>query len=159
MPAPPEQRGIGADREALVRLLRDEGSRVLATLVRTTGSLELAEDAVQDAVVKALELWSRAGVPPQPRAWLTVTARNRAIDLLRREARRADREIAAHSLALTSSLVVPAAEVVSDDLLRLVFTCCHPSLPLESQAALALRTLCGLTTTEVIAYGAESASL
>lgn len=130
-------------------MLRDEGSRVLATLVRTTGSLELAEDAVQDAVVTALDAWSRAGIPPQPRAWLTVTARNRAIDLLRREARRADKEMAADPLALTSDPALPAPEVVADDLLRLVFTCCHPSLPLETQTALALRTLCGLTTAEV----------
>ncbi|MDQ6949769.1 MAG: sigma-70 family RNA polymerase sigma factor [Actinomycetota bacterium] len=136
-------------REALVRLLRDEGSRVLATLVRTTGSLELAEDAVQDAVIKALDVWSRAGVPPQPRAWLTVTARNRAIDLQRREGRRADKEMAADFLALTGDGPVPAPEVVADDLLRLVFTCCHPSLPLEAQTALALRTLCGLTTAEI----------
>lgn len=122
---------------------------MLATLVRTTGSLELAEDAVQDAVVKALDVWSRAGVPQSPRAWLTVTARNRAIDLLRRETRRADKEGAADALALTSDPLPSAPEVVADDLLRLVFTCCHPSLPLETQTALALRTLCGLTTAEV----------
>jgi RNA polymerase sigma factor (sigma-70 family) len=149
VPAPPEDRSIQAGSDALVRLLRDEGARVLATLVRTTGSLELAEDAVQDAIVKALDLWSRAGVPSEPRAWLTVTARNRAIDLLRRETRRADKESAAVSLALTSDPVVPTPEVVADDLLRLVFTCCHPTLPVETQTALALRTLCGLTTAEV----------
>ncbi len=149
MPALPDNEPNGAGREALVRLVRDEGSRVLATLVRTTGSLELAEDAVQDAVVKALDVWSRTGVPRSPRAWLTVTARNRAIDLLRREARRSDKEGAGDLLAVTSAPLLPASEVVADDLLRLVFTCCHPSLPLETQTALALRTLCGLTVAEV----------
>jgi RNA polymerase sigma factor (sigma-70 family) len=136
-----------AGRVALVRLVRDEGSRVLATLVRTTGTLELAEDAVQDAIVKALEVWSVAGVPPEPRARLTTVARNRAIDLVRRETRRLDKEIAASTL-LTSDLD-PIPEVMDDDLLRLIFTCCHPSLGTETQSALALRTLCGFTTAEV----------
>ena len=76
---------------ALVRLVRDEGRRVLATLVRHTGDLQLAEDAVQDAVLRALDTWPRTGVPPQPRAWLTLTARNRAVDLVRREAARPGR--------------------------------------------------------------------
>ena len=132
----------------LVRLVRDEGSRVLATLVRTTGSLELAEDAVQDAIVKALDSWPRTGVPPEPRAWLTVVARNRALDLIRRESLRADKEAAAETLLAPES-PLPTPEVVDDDLLRLIFTCCHPSLGIETQAALALRTLCGLTTVEV----------
>jgi len=149
VPAPPDDQPNEAGREALVRLVRDEGARVLATLVRTTGSLEIAEDAVQDAVVNALKVWPRTGVPRCPRAWLTVTARNRAIDLLRRESRRADKEGAAEAPALTEDSLLAAPEVVADDLLRLVFTCCHPSLPLETQTALALRTLCGLTTAEV----------
>lgn len=149
MPAPPEGCPVQPGHEALVRLVRDEGSRVLATLVRTTGSLELAEDAVQDAVLKALDVWPRSGVPPQPRAWLTVAARNRAVDLLRREARRPQKESAAESLALSSEATLPGPDVVADDLLRLVFTCCHPSLPAETQTALALHTLCGLTTAEV----------
>lgn len=135
---------------ALVRLVRDEGPRVLATLVRTTGSLEVAEDAVQDAVVRALEVWPRNGVPEQPRAWLTLTARNRAIDLLRRDVLRTGKEQAAVALQdLIGQPMLPAAEVVQDDLLRLLFTCCHPHLSLETQTALALRTLCGLTTAEV----------
>lgn len=132
-------------REALVALVRDEGRRVLATLVRLTGDLPLAEDAVQDATVRALETWPRDGVPDEPRAWLTVAARRRAIDLLRREAVRGGKE--------REALVVPAEpeppHVVRDDLLRLVFTCCHPALSLDAQVALALRTLCGLTTAEV----------
>lgn len=148
MPAAPED-PAGGDRDALVRLVRDEGSRVLATLVRTTGSLEVAEDAVQDAVVKALESWSLNGVPPEPRAWLTVAARHRAIDLLRRESRRGDKESAAGLVVLGADVPLPEPDVVADDLLRLLFTCCHPTLDVEAQTALALRTLCGLTTAEV----------
>jgi RNA polymerase sigma-70 factor (ECF subfamily) len=134
---------------ALVALVRDEGRRVLATLVRTTGSLPLAEDAVQDAVLRALEVWPRTGVPEQPRAWLTLTARRRAIDLLRREARRAGKEEEAVAVLGPADSPAPPESVVRDDLLRLVFTCCHPALALETQVALALRTLCGLSTAEV----------
>jgi RNA polymerase sigma-70 factor (ECF subfamily) len=132
---------------ALVRLLRDEGRRVLATLVRHTGDLQLAEDAVQDAVVRALDTWPRTGVPPQPRAWLTVTARNRAVDLVRRESARTGKE--AEAVGLLGPPPDEPPEVVRDDQLRLVFTCCHPALALETQVALALHTLCGLTTAEV----------
>ncbi len=148
----PEPAPASAGRATLVRLVRDEGSRVLATLTRTTGSLDLAEDAVQDAIVKALDAWSRDGVPPEPRAWLTLVARNRAVDLLRRETQRPDKEAAAAAAAealLAPTSPLPAPEVVDDDLLRLIFTCCHPSLAAEVQTALALRTLCGLTTAEV----------
>ncbi len=127
---------------------------MLATLVRTTGSLELAEDAVQDAVMRALDVWPREGVPVEPRAWLTLTARRRAIDLLRRERVRGGKEAATAALL---DLLKPADPedrsledgVLRDDLLRLLFTCCHPSLSTEAQTALALRTLCGLTTAEV----------
>ena len=131
---------------ALVRLVRDEGRRVLATLVRHTGDLQLAEDAVQDAVVRALATWPRTGVPPQPRAWLTLTARNRAIDIARREAARVGKEAAAVDPAPSGD---EPAEVLRDDQLRLVFTCCHPALAVETQVALALHTLCGLSTAEV----------
>lgn len=134
---------------ALVRLVRDEGRRVLATLVRTTGDLALAEDAVQDAVVRALETWPRDGVPVEPRAWLTLTARRRAIDLLRREGARGPKEVASMALVVPAAEGVPGDSVVRDDLLRLVFTCCHPTLSLEAQVALSLRTLCGLSTAEV----------
>jgi RNA polymerase sigma-70 factor, ECF subfamily len=127
---------------ALVRLVRDEGRRVLATLVRHVGDLQLAEDAVQDATVRALETWPRDGVPAEPRAWLTVAARRRAIDLVRREAARSGKEAAA------VDLVDPAPED-QQDLLRLVFTCCHPALAVETQVSLALRTLGGLSTAEV----------
>jgi RNA polymerase sigma-70 factor (ECF subfamily) len=131
-------------RAALVRLVRDEGRRVLATLVRQLGDLALAEDAVQDATLRALETWPRDGVPEQPRAWLTLTARRRAVDLLRREAARPGKE----ALAVVPE-DPPPPETVRDDLLRLIFVCCHPALALETQVALALRTLCGLSVAEV----------
>jgi RNA polymerase sigma factor (sigma-70 family) len=131
--------------DAVARLVRDERARVLATLVRVTGRVDLAEDAAQDAVVRALETWPRDGVPDNPRAWLLVTAKRRAIDLIRREARRAGKE----TEAMTFLDPAPEpAEVVRDDLLRLVFTCCHPCLAVEAQVALALRTLGGLSTAE-----------
>ena len=127
---------------------------MLATLVRLTGDLPLAEDAVQDAAVRALETWPRDGVPEEPRAWLTLTARRRAIDILRRETARAGKEAAARDGAAKEAAVTepddpPPAETVRDDLLRLVFTCCHPALAVETQVALALRTLCGLSVAEV----------
>jgi len=131
-------------RAALVALLRDEGPRVVATLVRLTGSLAVAEDAVQDAVLRALETWPRDGTPDQPRAWLTVTARRCAIDQLRREAKRVGKETAAMANVEPVGAAEPEHEV-EDDLLRLIFTCCHPALSVETQVALALRTLCGFT--------------
>jgi RNA polymerase sigma factor (sigma-70 family) len=134
-------------RAALVRLVRDEGRRVLATLVRLTGDLQLAEDAVQDATERALAAWPRAGIPAEPRAWLTLTARRRALDVMRREAARAGKEADAMSLVEPPEPDEPAD--VRDDLLKLVFTCCHPALDVPSQVALALRTLCGLSTAEV----------
>jgi RNA polymerase sigma factor (sigma-70 family) len=135
--------------DAVARLVRDEGTRVLATLVRVTGSVDLAEDAVQDAVVRALRTWPRDGVPNTPRAWLLVTAKRRAIDLIRREAQRAGKEAEAMSLLEPETPEPETPEAVRDDLLRLVFTCCHPSLALDAQVALALRTLGGLATAEV----------
>jgi len=137
---------------ALVRLVRDEGTRVLATLIRVTGSVQLAEDCVQDATIRALETWPRDGVPDVPPAWLTTTARRRAIDIIRRERLRTGKEVAAVEWLGPDdpmSAVAPPDDVVADDLLRLVFTCCHPALALEAQVALSLRTLCGLTTAEV----------
>ncbi|ATO17135.1 RNA polymerase subunit sigma-24 [Micromonospora sp. WMMA2032] len=131
---------------AVARVVRDERARILATLIRVTGSVDLAEDATQDAVVRALEVWPRDGVPDNPRAWLLVVARRRAIDLIRREANRAGKE--AEAMALRDVPPDPPG-AVRDDLLRLVFTCCHPALSLDAQVALALRTLGGLTTAEV----------
>jgi RNA polymerase sigma-70 factor (ECF subfamily) len=143
-----------AARHALTRLVRESGRDVLATLVRVTGELTLAEDAVQDATLKALETWPRDGVPANPVAWLRLTARRRAIDLIRRESGRGAKEAAAMDLTATGpdepdEPDEPDASMVTDDLLRLVFTCCHPSLAPATQVALALRTLGGLTTPEV----------
>jgi RNA polymerase sigma-70 factor (ECF subfamily) len=110
--------------------------------------LQVAEDAVQEAALRALRDWPRNGVPDEPRAWLTVTARRVAIDLLRREGIRADKERASVELAAPD---LPPDSVVADDQLRLIFTCCHPALGLEAQVTLALRTLCGLSPAQIAA--------
>jgi RNA polymerase sigma-70 factor, ECF subfamily len=137
--------------EPLERMIRHEGGRVLATLVRLTGDITLAEDAVQDAVLEALARWPRDGVPANPAAWLTTVARNRALDVIRREARRTEKESAAVMLDQMTVAMGEAtsAGMVRDDLLRLIFTCCHPALAPEARLALALRTLCGMSTVEI----------
>ena len=135
--------------DALARLVRDEGTGVLATLIRVLGQVDLAQDAAQDAMVRALETWPRDGVPDNPRGWLLVTAKRRAVDIIRREARRAGKETEAMMFADPVPGPAEPPEVIRDDLLRLVFTCCHPALALEAQVALALRTLGGLSTAEV----------
>ena len=132
--------------DAVARLVREEGTRVLATLVRVTGSVDLAEDAAQDAVLRALETWPRDGVPDNPRGWLLVTAKRQAIDRIRREARRAGKEAAA---MMPADPEPEPPEVIRDDLLRLMFTCCHPCLATDAQVALALKTLGGLSVAEV----------
>ena len=122
--------------------------RLVATLIRLTGDWDLAEECTQDAFAVALRTWRRDGIPDVPRAWLTTTARNRAIDRIRRERVGAEK---------VRSLVVPPGELdldvldsgIVDDRLRLLFTCCHPALALSSRVELALRTLCGLTTAEI----------
>ncbi len=135
--------------QELAEVVRTERRRVLATLVRTLGDLALAEDAVQDAAVAALLTWPRDGVPDDPRAWLTTTARRKALDVVRREARRPDKEAGAVRDLTPPADDLPEPSVVDDDLLRLVFTCCHPALSTEAHVALALRTLCGLDTTQI----------
>lgn len=135
--------------DAIARLVREEGTGVLATLIRITGQVDLAQDAAQDAVVRALETWPRDGVPDNPRGWLLVTAKRRAVDIIRREARRAGKETEAIMFSDPAPGPAEPPEVIRDDLLRLVFTCCHPALSLEAQVALALRTLGGLSTAEV----------
>jgi RNA polymerase sigma-70 factor, ECF subfamily len=136
---------------ALAEIARVAGRDVLATLARWTGNLALAEDAVQDASLRALQTWPRDGIPENPVAWLRTTARRCAVDLIRRESARGPKEALAFG-SLTETVLPeedPGPEVVEDDLLRLVFTCCHPSLAPETRVALALRTLCGLGTEEV----------
>jgi RNA polymerase sigma-70 factor, ECF subfamily len=138
--------------EPLERMIRYEGGRVLATLVRLTGDITIAEDAVQDAVVEALARWPRDGTPTNPAAWLTTVARNRALDVMRREARRAAKETSSALLNDGAAMhEVTSDSMVRDDQLRLLFTCCHPAIAMEGRIALALRTLCGLNTGEIAA--------
>jgi RNA polymerase sigma-70 factor (ECF subfamily) len=127
---------------------REESGRAVATLIRIFGDIDLAEDAVQEAFTVALDKWPESGWPPNPGAWIVTTARNRAIDRLRREATRHERHVQAtvlHPGALPPVGVGP----VTDDRLRLIFTCCHPALAPSSQVALTLRLLGGLQTDEI----------
>jgi RNA polymerase sigma-70 factor (ECF subfamily) len=135
-----------ADAE-IERVFREHAGRAIAVLVRLTGDIDVAEEAVQDAFVAAVATWPDRGVPPSPAGWIITTARNRAIDRARREASRDARQVQAALLQLPSD----PEEVgpVRDDQLRLVFTCCHPALTPESQVALTLRLVAGLTTPEI----------
>jgi RNA polymerase sigma-70 factor, ECF subfamily len=131
---------------------RGEWGRIVAALIGVTGDWDLAEECAQDAFARALQTWTRDGVPGRPGAWLTTTARNRAVDVLRRRANEAAKLEQAARLEPDVADANPAAEDPSgipDDRLRLIFTCCHPALPLEARVALTLRTLAGLTTTEI----------
>jgi RNA polymerase sigma-70 factor (ECF subfamily) len=134
------------------RAFREERGAVLATLIRHLGDFQLAEDAVQDAFAAAVATWPRDGVPANPGAWITVTARRKAIDRLRRERATADRtERLAELARLDAQAHRPDEEesAVADDRLRLIFTCCHPALALPARTALTLKSLGGLTTAEV----------
>jgi RNA polymerase sigma-70 factor (ECF subfamily) len=129
------------------RVFRAEYGRAVAVLARVFGDIGIAEEAVQDAFAAALGRWPSAGLPPSPAGWIITTARNRAIDRLRREASREDRHAQA---ALLHARDEPAEEgAVSDDRLRLIFTCCHPALATGARVALTLRLLGGLTTAEI----------
>ena len=132
---------------------REEWGRIVATLIAVTGDWDLAEECAQDAFARALQAWARDGVPARPGAWLTTTARNRAVDVLRRRANEAAKLEQAARLAPDdlAGADVPEADPsgIPDDRLRLIFTCCHPALALEARVALTLRTLAGLTTTEI----------
>ena len=133
-------------------VFRREAGRALATLIRLVGDFDLAEEVLQDAFETALKRWAKAGPPANPRAWLIRAARNRAIDQLRRRAsferKRPALDVEA-ALAAGPELEPDADTPLEDDVLRLVFTCCHPALPMEARVALTLRTVCGLTTGEV----------
>jgi RNA polymerase sigma-70 factor (ECF subfamily) len=137
---------------AVARAFREEWAPVLATLIRHVGDFQIAEDAVQDAFATAVAAWRRDGVPANPGAWLTVAARRRAIDRLRRDRSLADR---AQRLAELERLdrrepdPVSSASAIDDDRLRLIFTCCHPALDMPARVALTLRALGGLTTGEI----------
>jgi len=143
---------VSAEVEAAVAAaFREEWGQIVATLIRVTGDWDLAEECAQDAFTVALQRWPRDGIPRRPGAWLTTTARNRATDRLRREAVGAAklREAAMMSSPREAGDDEVAVSGVRDDLLRLMFTCCHPALAFESQVALTLRTLAGLTTAEI----------
>jgi RNA polymerase sigma-70 factor, ECF subfamily len=135
-------------------LYRSESGRVLATLVRLLGDLDLAEESMHEAFAAALESWPATGIPDNPRPWLISTARFKAIDGMRRRARfdGAQKDLVAHMEARVneaSRAQNEGDEEIEDDRLRLIFTCCHPALPLEGQVALTLREVCGLTTEEI----------
>jgi RNA polymerase sigma-70 factor (ECF subfamily) len=151
----PRPADTGPDSRALVeRLFREESGRAVATLIRVLGDFDLAEEAVQDAFLVALERWPELGVPDNPGAWITTTARNRAIDRLRRSRRLVEKEPLLRQQVETET---PGPDAfadddmppITDDRLRLIFTCCHPALALEARIALTLRTLGGLTTPEI----------
>jgi RNA polymerase sigma-70 factor, ECF subfamily len=142
--------------EDIERVFRSEHGRAVAVLVRRFGDIDLAEEAVQDAFAEAVRRWPRSGPPPSPAGWIITTARNRAIDRLRRESGSADRHARAAWLhALSAPAPAPEIEVddeedaVPDERLRLIFTCCHPALSPAAHVALTLRLLGGLTTPEI----------
>jgi RNA polymerase sigma-70 factor, ECF subfamily len=133
-------------------LYRSESGRVLATLVRLLGDLDVAEEAMHEAFAAALESWPQTGIPDKPRPWLISTARFKAIDGMRRRARfdGAQRDLADYIEARINEAPIEIdEEEIEDDRLRLIFTCCHPALPPEAQVALTLREVCGLTTEEI----------
>ena len=129
------------------RVFREEYGRAVAVLVRRFGDIDIAEEVVQDAFVEAVNRWPETGIPPSPAGWIITTARNRAIDRLRREASREDRHAQAAMLHAASEPLDEGA--VKDERLRLIFTCCHPALGQAAQVALTLRLLGGLTTPEI----------
>ena len=157
MSATPEQQV----REIVDEVYGTESRRVLATLIRLLGDFELAEEALHDAFVAAMEQWPRDGIPGNPRAWLVSAGRFRAIDAIRRRAR-FDASLAQFAKQLDATASSPDLPEedhdVEDDRLRLIFTCCHPALPPDAQLALTLREVCGLTTEEIARAFLTSAS-
>jgi RNA polymerase sigma-70 factor (ECF subfamily) len=132
------------------QIFRRESGQVLASLIGSLGDFDLAEDALQEACIAALERWPRDGLPDRPGAWLLTTARRKAIDRARRETQRPDKQEAARRLAaLETEEASTNVTALDDERLRLIFTCCHPALAIDAQVALTLRTLGGLTTAEI----------
>jgi RNA polymerase sigma-70 factor (ECF subfamily) len=148
--------GSSAAHDIVDRVFREEQGRAVATLIRVTGDFDLAEEAVQDAFISALETWPQRGVPDNPGAWITTTARNRAIDRLRRRKRLVEKTaVLGREAEIETELEAmdpgPSEDdmPITDDRLRLIFTCCHPALAMDARVALTLRTLGGLTTPEI----------
>jgi RNA polymerase sigma-70 factor (ECF subfamily) len=138
-----------AANEAVEAVWRSDWGRILATLIRLVGDFEVAEDAAQEAFTAAVDQWRTSGVPDSPRAWIIQTARHKAIDQIRRRAR-FEEPLESHSPASNSpSMTFEETPEIPDDLLRLIFTCCHPALAIEAQVALTLRTIAGLETDEI----------
>lgn len=149
-PSPPETTPAEIDAttaDRISEIVRIEHGRVVATLIRRLGDVDLAEDAVAEALLTALERWPVDGIPPNPGGWLTTTAGNKAIDRIRREGKRDAKHQAA--MMITDDAPAPDEGPITDDRLRLVFTCCHPALAPESRVALTLRLLGGLTVEEI----------
>ncbi len=140
-----------AIQDTAARVFREHSGRVLATLIRQLGDFDLAEDALQDAIIRALETWSRRGIPDNAAAWLIVAARNKAIDRLRRQSNLAGKleELRSTLESQRDARLTEEDTIFNDDQLRLLFTACHPALAVESRIALTLRTLGGLTTREI----------
>jgi len=137
------------DQTSIERVFRAEYGRAVAVLVRVFGDIDLAEESVQDAFTVAAARWPAAGMPPSPAGWIITTARNRAVDRLRREASRDDRHAEAQRLYSPDEPAAQKETAVRDDRLRLMFTCCHPALAQAAQVALTLRLLGGLSTAEI----------
>lgn len=137
------------DPSEIGRVFREESGQVVASLVRLFGDIDIAEEAVQDAFVIATTKWPTTGLPPNPGGWITTTARNRALDKLRRESTRTDRYEQAAMLEPDEPELPTERDAVTDDRLRLIFTCCHPALAPEAQIALTLRLLGGLHASEI----------
>jgi RNA polymerase sigma-70 factor, ECF subfamily len=139
---------VDVDTRDVERVFRSESGRAVASLVRFFGDIDLAEEAVQDAFVVALQRWPTSGMPPSPAGWIITTARNRGIDRIRRESTRDHRHSEAMQMIQTDEPDAGAGPV-ADDQLRLIFTCCHPALAPAAQVALTLRLIAGLQTTEI----------
>jgi RNA polymerase sigma-70 factor, ECF subfamily len=137
------------DQTAIERVFREEYGRAVAVLARVFGDIDIAEESVQDAFTVAVQRWPSAGMPPSPAGWIITTARNRAIDRLRREASRDARHAQAQLLYSPDEPTAKQEASVRDDRLRLIFTCCHPALAQAAQVALTLRLLGGLSTAEI----------
>jgi RNA polymerase sigma-70 factor (ECF subfamily) len=134
-------------RSEIEQVFRQESGRAVATLIRLFGEIDIAEEAVQEAFLVALERWPQSGLPPSPAGWIITTARNRAVDRLRRESSRDARH--QQALLLHTRDNPPEVHPVEDDRLRLIFTCCHPALATSAQVALTLRLIAGLQTSEI----------